>query len=127
MDVTAPDVQPLARQRPPRPAGRAAPAVATPRLVLRLTGPRRRRLRIHNDAFGVIEPPEEQRNIRDVAQSLRPVVQIGLEVLLRHPVSRHRLQPQDVLAHQPQELTGAAEVVTLGGENGVGGAGRGGR
>ena len=52
-----------------------------------------------------------------MAQGLRPVIQVGLEVLLRHPVPRHRLQPQHVLAHQPQELTGAAEMVALGGHN----------
>src|SRR5262249_3242274 len=79
---------------------------------------------IHTGAFGVVEPPEEERDARDVAQGLRPVVQVGLEVLLRDPVSRHRLQPEHVLAHQPQELTGAAQVVALGGANRVSRAGR---
>src|SRR5207247_10732160 len=90
--VPAPPVPPPPGRPPPRPPGPAAPAVAA-RLLLRLAASRRERTRIHNGAFGVIEPPEEQRHVRDVAQSLRPVIQVGLEVLLRHPVPRHCLQP----------------------------------
>jgi hypothetical protein len=126
MDVTTPDVQPFARQRPRWPVRPAALAVAAARRFRR-AGFGRERPGIHNGAFGVVEPPKEERDVRDVAQGLRPVVQIGLEVLLRDPVSRHRLQPEHVLAHQPQELTGAAEVVALGGENGVRPAGRAGQ
>ena len=125
MNVAPADVQPLTRQsprRPARPGRRAAPA-AVLRRRFRLAGSGRERPGIHNDAFGVIEPPEEQGHVGDVAQGLRPVVEVGLEVLLRHPVPRHRLQPQHVHPHQPEELTGAAEVVTLGGENGVSRAG----
>ena len=131
VDMAPADVEPLARQRLAGPACTASGLTASGLTASALSGrrarlaarSRRRSARIHNDVIGVIESPEEQRDVGKIPQGFGPVVKVGLEVLLRHPVPGHRAQPEHVLAHQPQELTRAAEMVTLGGEHGIGRAG----
>ncbi len=118
VDVSPADVQLLARQRPPGLGRPAAQAVVARRR--RVAGVRREIPGMLNGGARVIKPPKEQWYAGDVAQGLRPAVQVGLEVFLRYRIPRHRAQPQHVLAHQPQELAGAAEVVALGGEHRVG-------
>jgi hypothetical protein len=80
VDVTPADVQSLARQRPPGLGRRVAPAVVTRRR--RLAGVRQEIPGMLNGAARVIKPPKEQWYAGDVAQGLRPAVQIGLEVFL---------------------------------------------
>ena len=70
-------------------------------------------------AGGVVEPAEEERGVGDIAQNLRPAVEVCLEVLLGDGVAAHRAEREDVLPHEPQVLAGLAEVVAFGGENGV--------
>ena len=72
-----------------------------------------------NAAGGVVEPAEEERCVGDIAQNLRPAVEVCLEVLLGDGVAPHRAQREDVLPHEPQVLAGLTEVVAFGGENGV--------
>jgi hypothetical protein len=68
----------------------------------------------------VVQPAEEQRGIRQVAQRLGPPVQVGLEVLLRHGVPAEGAQREHVLAHQPQELPGPGQVGAFSGDHRVG-------
>ena len=74
-------------------------------------------------ARGVVEPAEEQRRVRQVDQRLGAVVQVGLEVLLGDRVAAHRAQREHVLAHEPQELARAAQVIPFGDQNGIVAAG----
>ncbi len=62
----------------------------------------------------VVETAEEQRGVGHVPQRLRPPVQVGPEILLRHPVARQGGQREHVLAHQPQVLSRAGQVFLLG-------------
>jgi len=84
--VPAADVEPLA----------AARAVAGTR-----AGARGRLLLPGRPA--VVQPAEEQRGIRQVAQRLGTAVEVGLQVLLGYRVTAERAERQDILPHQPQE------------------------
>ena len=69
--------------------------------------------------MGVVEAAEEQGGVREVLERFGPVVQLGLEVLLRDRVPAHGPQRQHVLAHQPQEFAGAHQLGALGREDGI--------
>ncbi len=62
----------------------------------------------------VVDPAEEQRRVRQVAERLDAPVQVGLEVLLGYRVAAQRAEGQHVLAHQPEELPGLGQVRPLG-------------
>src|SRR5207245_1255640 len=48
-----------------------------------------------------------------VDQRLGAAVQVSLEILLRNRVAAERAQGEHVLAHEPQELARAAQVIPL--------------
>jgi hypothetical protein len=68
---------------------------------------------------GVVETAEEQRGVRDVLQGLGPVVEVGLEVLLRDPVPGYRLEGEHVFAHQSEVLARAPQLIAFGGQDGI--------
>ena len=71
--------------------------------------------------LAVVEAAEEQGGVGQVLQRLGPAVQVGLEVLERDAVARHRVlgELKGVLAHQVEELAGAGQVGALGGDDAV--------
>ena len=68
---------------------------------------------------GIVETAEEQRGVGDVFQGFGPVVKLGLEVLLGDRVPAHGPERQHVLAHQPEELTRAPQLIAFGGQDRV--------
>ena len=76
---------------------------------------------VHRGAVrrGIVEPAEEQRRVRQVAERLRPAAQIRLEVFLGDRVTAQRPQREHVFTHEPEEVAGAAQVSLFGAEDGV--------
>jgi hypothetical protein len=53
---------------------------------------------------GIVEPAEEQRRVRQVAERLGPAVQVRLEVLLGDRVTAQRPEREHVFTHEPEEV-----------------------
>jgi hypothetical protein len=55
--------------------------------------------------FVVVEPAEEQRRVGDVLERFGAAIQIRLEVFEGDRVPGHRVDGEDVLAHQAEEFS----------------------
>ena len=68
----------------------------------------------------IVQPAEEQRRVRQVAERLHPPVQVGFQVLLGDGVAAQGPEREHVLAHQPEEPPRLAEIFTFPNENRIG-------